>query len=218
MQISTKFTIAIHLLAAVDFFGETQQVTSEFLAGSIGSNPVIIRGIMLKLRAAGLIATKRGPGGIALARPLADITFLDVYRAVETGSRDALFHFHERPNPQCPVGRNIQLIQGRKSFESGEIRLLHLDKDYLDSANLVHGRGCPACGGTGYKGRMGIYEIFLITEDMQYLIYNKESSDKLRAAARQSGMRTLREDGLRKAAAGTTTVSEVLAVTVGDEE
>lgn len=107
MQISTKFTIAIHLLTAVDFFGETQQVTSEFLAGSIGSNPVIIRGIMLKLRAAGLIATKRGPGGIALARPLADITFLDVYRAVETGSRDALFHFHERPNPQCPVGRNI---------------------------------------------------------------------------------------------------------------
>ena len=99
-----------------------------------------------------------------------------------------------------------------------EIRLLHLDKDYLDSANLVHGRGCPTCGGTGYKGRMGIYEIFLITEDMQYLIYNKESSDKLRAAARQSGMRTLREDGLRKAAAGTTTVSEVLAVTVGDEE
>ena len=96
MQISTKFTIAIHLLTAVDFFGETQQVTSEFLAGSIGSNPVIIRGIMLKLRAAGLIATKRGPGGIALARPLADITFLDVYRAVETGSRDALFHFHER--------------------------------------------------------------------------------------------------------------------------
>lgn len=107
MQISTKFTIAIHLLTAVDFFGETQQVTSEFLAGSIGSNPVIIRGIMLKLRAAGLIATKRGPGGIALARPLADITFLDVYRAVETGSRDALFHFHERPNLQCPVGRNI---------------------------------------------------------------------------------------------------------------
>ena len=99
-----------------------------------------------------------------------------------------------------------------------EIRLLNLDKDYLDSANLVHGRGCPACGGTGYKGRMGIYEIFLITEDMQYLIYNKESSDKLRSAARQSGMRTLREDGLRKAAAGTTTVSEVLAVTVGDEE
>ena len=99
-----------------------------------------------------------------------------------------------------------------------EIRLLHLDKDYLDSANLLHGRGCPACGGTGYKGRMGIYEIFLITEDMQYLIYSKESSAKLRAAARQSGMRTLREDGLRKAAAGTTTVSEVLAVTVGDEE
>ena len=148
MQISTKFTIAIHLLAAVDFFGETQQVTSEFLAGSIGSNPVIIRGIMLKLRAAGLIATKRGPGGIA--RPLADITFLDVYRAVETGSRDALFHFHERPNPQCPVGRNIHrsldgLLEGiQQRFEADLAR--HTVTDVLQ--NL---RACTEEVSTAHK-------------------------------------------------------------------
>lgn len=107
MQVSTKFTIAIHLLAAVDFFGGKYPVTSAFLAGSIGTNPVIIRGLMLKLRAAGLIATKRGPGSITLTRSLSDITFLDVYRAVETGGRENLFHFHENPNPKCPVGRNI---------------------------------------------------------------------------------------------------------------
>lgn len=99
-----------------------------------------------------------------------------------------------------------------------EIRLLHLDDEYLQSAKLMHGRGCPTCGGTGYKGRMGIYEILMLTEDMQYLIYSKETSSKIRAAARQGGMRTLREDGLRKAAAGITTVSEVLAITVGDED
>ncbi len=99
-----------------------------------------------------------------------------------------------------------------------EIRLLNLSDEYLASATLMHGRGCSVCGGTGYKGRMGIYEILLLTEDMQYLIYSKETSSKIRAAARESGMRTLREDGLRKAAAGITTVSEVLAITVGDED
>ena len=107
MQISTKFTIAIHLLAAIAYFSEGHRVTSEFLAGSIGTNPVIVRGVMLKLRGAGLIETKRGPGSIRLLRQLSAITFLDVYRAVETGSGKALFHFHEHPNPQCPVGRNI---------------------------------------------------------------------------------------------------------------
>ena len=61
MQISTKFTIAVHLLTAVAYFSESQKVTSDFLAGSIGSNPVIIRNIMGQLKEAGLIDIKRGP-------------------------------------------------------------------------------------------------------------------------------------------------------------
>lgn len=107
MQVSTKFTIAIHLLVATEYFRKTRRVTSQFLAGSIGSNPVIVRNIMNQLRHAGLIEVKRGPGGITLTRPLSQITFLDVYNAVETNSADKLFRFHENPNPKCPVGGHI---------------------------------------------------------------------------------------------------------------
>lgn len=122
MQISTKFTIAIHILAAAEYFGEEEKVTSEFLASSIGSNPVIIRNLMSDLKNAGLMEIKRGPGGIRIARPLDEITFYDVYEAVEK-NKDDLFHFHENTNPQCPVGRNIhfalygKLQEVQKDFE-----------------------------------------------------------------------------------------------------
>ena len=109
MQISTKFTIAIHILAAVKYFGEETKTTSKLLAGSIGTNPVIVRNIMLQLQDAELITVKRGTGGITLNRPLSEITFLDVYRAVETNSDENLFRFHENPNPACPVGRTIHV-------------------------------------------------------------------------------------------------------------
>jgi DNA-binding IscR family transcriptional regulator len=107
MRISTKFTTAVHILVASVYFAPTKKVTSAFLASSIGSNPVIIRNIMTQLAQAGIIEVKRGSGGIELTRPLSEITFLDVYRAVETGTDEPLFHFHENPNPKCPVGRNI---------------------------------------------------------------------------------------------------------------
>lgn len=70
-----------------------------------GSN--IVRNIMLQLQEAGIIEVKRGPGGISINRPLSEITYLDGYKAVETNSEEDLFRFHENPNPQCPVGRNI---------------------------------------------------------------------------------------------------------------
>ncbi|MCI6795415.1 MAG: Rrf2 family transcriptional regulator [Lachnospiraceae bacterium] len=122
MQISTKFTIAIHILAATEYFKEDYKITSEFLASSIGSNPVIIRNIMGQLKDAGLIAVRRGPGGITLTRPMNQITFYDVYEAVET-NKEELFNFHENLNPNCPVGRNIhgalddKLSELQKEFE-----------------------------------------------------------------------------------------------------
>ena len=97
-----------------------------------------------------------------------------------------------------------------------EIRLLHLNEQFLDTATLMKGRGCSVCGGTGYKGRVGIYEIFQVGEDIQHLIYKKMSADVIRAAARKGGMITLREDGLRKAAAGITSLQEVITTTMGD--
>lgn len=123
MQISTKFTIAIHVLSAVEYFGKEQKVTSGLLSASIGSNPVIIRNIMSDLKKAGLIETKRGSGGIRITKPLERITFYDVYVAVEK-NKDELFNFHDDPNPECPVGRNIhaaldgKLMEAQKDFEN----------------------------------------------------------------------------------------------------
>ena len=99
MQISTKFTTAVHVLIAIEYFRDDEKITSDMLAGTVGSNPVIIRNIMSQLKEAGLIEVRRGPGGITLLKPLEAITFLDLYRAVETGSSAPLFHFHEHPNP-----------------------------------------------------------------------------------------------------------------------
>ncbi len=97
-----------------------------------------------------------------------------------------------------------------------EIRLLGLDEDYISKSTLMKGKGCSECKNTGYRGRMGIYEVFLVGEEIQHLIYAKESASTIRDAARKSGMRSLREDGLRKAAAGSTTLEEVITMTVGD--
>ncbi len=106
----------------------------------------------------------------------------------------------------------------RATATPDEIRMLGLDDKFLSQAKLMKGTGCEVCGGTGYKGRVGIYEIFMIGEEIQDLIYEKVAASTIREAARKSGMRTLREDALRKAAAGITTLSEVIAATVGDAD
>ena len=108
MQISSRFTIAVHILTCIDYFAEEHIITSEFLAGSVGVNPVIIRQVILQLKAAGLVEVIRGKTGITLSRGLEDITLYDVYEAVES-VKGKLFRFHENPNPKCPVGKNIHI-------------------------------------------------------------------------------------------------------------
>ncbi|MCR5778457.1 MAG: Rrf2 family transcriptional regulator [Lachnospiraceae bacterium] len=116
MQISSRFTVALHIFTCVEVFKDEHKVTSDFLASSINTNPVIIRKILGQLKSAGLIEVQRGTGGIIVTRPLSDITFLDVYRAIEPVEGGDLFRFHESPNPQCPVGRNIHgLLDGKLS-------------------------------------------------------------------------------------------------------
>ncbi|MBQ3264586.1 MAG: Rrf2 family transcriptional regulator [Ruminococcus sp.] len=107
MQITSRFTIAVHIITAIDYFGDSEKVTSGFLAGSAGANPVIVRNVMGQLKEAGIIAVSQGKSGIALAKDLDDITLFDVYKAVDCVSDEGLFHFHENPNTDCPVGRNI---------------------------------------------------------------------------------------------------------------
>lgn len=110
MQISSRFTLAIHICTCVDTFKDEYKVTSDFISGSTNVNPVIIRKILLQLRNAGLIEVTRGTGGTSITRPLSEITFLDIYRAVECVEENTLFHFHENPNEKCPVGGNIHNV------------------------------------------------------------------------------------------------------------
>ena len=99
-----------------------------------------------------------------------------------------------------------------------EIRALRLTQDQLAKAEIRQGTGCRSCRMTGHKGRMGLFEIFNIDEEVRLLINGDESSSQLRKRARELGMRTLREDGVRKVLAGTTTASEVIRVTMADSE
>ena len=110
MQISSRFTVALHIFTCVEVFKDEYKVTSDFLAGSINTNPVIIRKILMQLKSAGLIEVARGTGGITVTRPLNEITFYDVYEAIEPVENGDLFHFHDSPNPDCPVGRNIHAL------------------------------------------------------------------------------------------------------------
>ncbi len=114
MQISSRFTVALHIFTCADTFKDEYKITSDFLADSINTNPVIIRKILSQLKRAGLITVARGTGGIEPTRPLNEITFYDVYEAIEPVENGDLFSFHESPNPQCPVGRNIHtLLDGK---------------------------------------------------------------------------------------------------------
>ena len=98
-----------------------------------------------------------------------------------------------------------------------EARLLGLTPEYLENHQFYKGKGCPKCGQTGYKGRIGIYEIFEISEEISRLIFANEPSTVIREAARRAGMRSLRDDAMRKAEAGISTLEEVLFVTLKDE-
>lgn len=109
MRITSRFTVAVHTLLAIYAFDGKEKTTSEFIASSVNVNPVVIRRILISLKAAGLIEVKAGSGGAQITRPLTDITLYDVYRAVDCVEGN-LFHFHEQPNPACPVGKNIHAV------------------------------------------------------------------------------------------------------------
>ena len=110
MQISSRFTVAAHVLICIEMFKNERKVTSDFLASSVNVNPVVIRRILQQLKGAGIVTVTRGSGGADTAKPLDEITLLDLYNAVECVDDGALFHFHQDPNQLCPVGRNIHAV------------------------------------------------------------------------------------------------------------
>ena len=112
MTISSRFAVAVHILTLLET-GRGKPLTSDYIAGSVNTNPAVVRRILSMLARAGLTQARLGAGGgSVLARPADRITLRDVYRAVECEER--LFSLHnEKPNPKCPVGRNIQAVLER---------------------------------------------------------------------------------------------------------
>ena len=97
MQFSSRLSIAVHILLAIVAFEGKEKTTSVFLARSVNVNPVIIRNTLGQLKAAGLIT---------------------VFDAVE--KEEELFHFHENPNPECPVGKNVHAVLDQRLFSIQE--------------------------------------------------------------------------------------------------
>lgn len=117
MHITSRFTIAVHIITCIEYFKNMKAVTSKFLAESVGANPVTIRTVMSKLKDAGIITISQGKSGISLSKKLSDITFFDIYKAIDCIDDTGLFHFHENPNMECPVGRNIHEAMDKRIQE-----------------------------------------------------------------------------------------------------
>lgn len=107
MSISSRFSVGIHILTLLVINKEGIN-TSEVIASSVNTNPAMIRKITGMLKKAGLVDVQPGIAGAKPAKDISEITLLDVYRAVNAVQEDVLFSVHDKPNPDCPVGRNIQ--------------------------------------------------------------------------------------------------------------
>ncbi|ETY75488.1 Rrf2 family transcriptional regulator [Lactiplantibacillus fabifermentans] len=110
MRVSTRFSDSIHLLAFIEIYADAK-LTSDLIASSIETSPVVVRRLMGKLRQAGLIATTPGTAQPTLAKPLSQISLLAVFYAVE-GDKP-LFAVDPKTNPDCIVGGNIQNVLGQ---------------------------------------------------------------------------------------------------------
>ena len=144
MQITSKFTVAVHILTCIDIFDGQMRVTSDFLSGSTGVNAVIVRNVLGQLRNAGIVETRQGSGGAHLAKALDEITLYDIYKAVDCVDDEGLFHFHENPNADCPVGRNIHKamddrLQTAQAALENELKSTTLAEVVADTRKIIDG-------------------------------------------------------------------------------
>ena len=114
------------------------------------------------------------------------------------------------------VRRLCQNCKQPGEMSETELRALRIEPGQLREAQVMKPVGCEQCRQTGYKGRMGIFEIFIIDDEVRHMINKRSSTLMLRQRARELGMRTLREDGVRKVLAGLTSAQDVISITVGD--
>jgi type II secretory ATPase GspE/PulE/Tfp pilus assembly ATPase PilB-like protein len=109
--------------------------------------------------------------------------------------------------PQC---------KARGELSEYEMSALQIEPGMLKQSNVMRPVGCSNCRGKGFRGRIGIFEIFVVDDEVRNMVNNNASTIALRQRARELGMRTLREDGVRKVLAGLTTADEVISTTMSD--
>ncbi|MGP4106376.1 Rrf2 family transcriptional regulator [Virgibacillus sp. L01] len=109
---NSRFAIAIHILALTSV-QPREQLTSEYIASSVNTNPVVIRRISSMLKKAGMLTSQAGIPGVGITKDPTEISLLDIYKAVQ-GKDEGTFAMHENPNPKCPVGSNIQFTLEKK--------------------------------------------------------------------------------------------------------
>lgn len=120
MRINIKCSSAVHILLMIAMLPDTTKTTSEFLASSVGSNPVEIRRLLSNLKKAGIIQVSRGTGGAVLIKEPKDITLLDIYYAVDPKSLHNLIGVHSHPTQECPFGKNITNLLAEPYAEISE--------------------------------------------------------------------------------------------------
>lgn len=109
MKITSRFTVALHTLICIAYFSNNYKVTSNFIAGSVNVNPVVIRRILGQLKEAEIVSVEAGIGGASIVKNYRSFTLLDIFKAVECVEGN-FFNFHENPNPLCPVGNIIHSV------------------------------------------------------------------------------------------------------------
>lgn len=141
MRISTKFSDSIHLLSFISIF-KTKKLTSEFIASSIKTSPVVVRRMIGELRLAGLISPYQGGKSPQLSRPPVDISLFDIYSAVE--HKKPLFNIDKDTNPHCPVGAHVpdvlhSIYSEAEAAAFGQLGRTTL-QDVIDRIQVAHQR------------------------------------------------------------------------------
>lgn len=108
--------------------------------------------------------------------------------------------------------------KGSAQLTDSEMRMLRVDRSQIVESTIMGPVGCDNCRQGGFRGRQGIFEVFKVDDEVRHLINENLSTPLLRRRARELGMRTLREDGIRKVLSGITAASEVIAVTMSDAD
>lgn len=139
---SNRFAVAVHIMTLLET-SKAARLTSDIIAGSVNTNPVVIRRIIGSLNKAGLVTTSAGIAGAVITRPAGEITLLDIFNAVNNKGQDELFAIHEKPNPACTVGRHIQssletaFHEAQKAMENqlASITLEQITQDVLSKTD-----------------------------------------------------------------------------------